>query len=122
MEITIELDPTNALFPMLDEEGLQALADDIRTHGLLRPVVLDSEGRILDGKNRLRACEIAGVEPAYTTYDGDDPSTFALTVNTQRRSPTKDQLAMIYAMIAAEAGIETALRDEGTAAPVKSRT
>ncbi|MEU8522392.1 ParB N-terminal domain-containing protein [Streptomyces sp. NPDC048577] len=82
----MELHPTNALFPVLDEEELQALAHDIREHGLLHPVVLDSAGRILDGKNRLRACELASVEPTYTTYDGDDPSAFALTVNTQRRS------------------------------------
>ncbi|MFD3997420.1 ParB N-terminal domain-containing protein [Streptomyces sp. NPDC058583] len=102
---------------MLDEEGLQALADDIREHGLLHPVVLDSAGRILDGKNRLRACEIAGVEPAYTTYNGDNTSAYALTVNTQRQHLTMDQLAMVTVMIAAESGIETMPCGEHAAVP-----
>ncbi|GAA3389065.1 ParB N-terminal domain-containing protein [Streptomyces roseoviridis] len=96
-ENTIELHPTTALFPMLDEEELQALADDIRERGLHNPVVLDTTGRILDGKNRLRACEIADVEPTYSTYDGDDASTYVLSVNSRRRHLTKGQLAMIAA-------------------------
>ncbi len=82
---------------MLDEEELQALADDIREHGLRQPVVLDAAGRILDGKNRLRACEIADVEPSYTTYEGDDARAYVLSVNSRRRHLTKGQLAMIAA-------------------------
>ncbi|MCX5278349.1 MULTISPECIES: ParB N-terminal domain-containing protein [Streptomyces] len=97
MENNIELHPTTALFPMLDEEEIQALADDIREHGLDNPVVLDSTGRVLDGKNRLRACEIAGVEPDYATYDGDDTRRYVLSANKQRRNLTKGQLAMITA-------------------------
>ncbi|MFD4316427.1 ParB/RepB/Spo0J family partition protein [Streptomyces sp. NPDC058548] len=82
---------------MLDEEELHALAEDIREHGLRQPVVLDATGRILDGKNRLRACEIAGVEPAYITYEGDDARAYVLSVNSRRRHLTKGQLAMIAA-------------------------
>lgn len=59
---------------MLDEDELQALADDIRDLGQLQPIVLDSSGRILDGRNRLRACELAEVEPEYITYSGTNPS------------------------------------------------
>lgn len=82
---------------MLDEEELQALADDIASLGLLHPVVLDDEGRVLDGRNRLKACEIAGIEPRYTTYKGDRPDLYALSVNARRRNLTKGQLAMIAA-------------------------
>ncbi|WP_420036041.1 ParB N-terminal domain-containing protein [Streptomyces sp. cg28] len=82
---------------MLDEDELQALADDICELGQLQPIVLDPTGRILDGRNRLRACELAGVEPEYVTYSGDNPSSYTLAVNLRRRSLSKGQAAMIAA-------------------------
>lgn len=82
---------------MLDEDELRLLADDILENGQLHPVILDREGRVLDGKNRLRACEIAGVAPQFATYDGDTPAAYALTVNLRRRNLTKGQMAMITA-------------------------
>ncbi|MCW8379811.1 ParB N-terminal domain-containing protein [Streptomyces justiciae] len=85
------------LFPDLDEEDLTALADDIKDNGLLHPVVLDTDGQVIDGRNRLKACEIAGIEPTYTTYDGDDPAGYALSVNVHRRNLSKGQIAMITA-------------------------
>lgn len=53
-------------FSMMNPEGLAALAADIAEHGLQHPVVLEGEGRVLDGRNRLTACELAGVEPQFT--------------------------------------------------------
>ncbi|MFE2560813.1 ParB/RepB/Spo0J family partition protein [Streptomyces sp. NPDC059352] len=85
------------LFPELDEDDLNALADDIKENGLLHPVVRDRSGRIIDGRNRLKACEIADMEPSYTTYEGEDPDGYALSANIHRRNLTKGQLAMITA-------------------------
>ena len=42
---------------------LQDLAGDIKEHGLLHPIVLDGDGFLIDGRNRLQAGEIAGGEP-----------------------------------------------------------
>jgi hypothetical protein len=64
---------------------------------LLQPIVLDSECRILDGRNRHTACEIAKVEPRFETYEGDDPDGYALGVNITRRDLTKGQIALIAA-------------------------
>lgn len=89
--------PIADLFPMLAEDELTELAADIAERGLLQPIVLDTEGRILDGRNRVAACELAGVEPQFTTYDGDDPDGYALAVNIARRHLTKGQQAMIIA-------------------------
>jgi len=77
--------PVADLFPMLAADELAELAADIKARGLLQPVVLDADGRILDGRNRLAACELAGVEPTFETYDGDDPDGYALAVNIARR-------------------------------------
>ncbi|MFJ7589483.1 ParB/RepB/Spo0J family partition protein [Streptomyces sp. NPDC097617] len=85
------------LFPELDEDDLNALADDIKENGLLHPIVRDRSDRIIDGRNRLKACEIADIEPSYTTYEGDDPDGYALSANIHRRNLTKGQLAMITA-------------------------
>jgi ParB-like chromosome segregation protein Spo0J len=51
--------PVAALFPMLADDELDELVADIKARGLLQPIVLDAEGRVLDGRNRLAACEIA---------------------------------------------------------------
>lgn len=89
--------PVAELFPLLPEDELQALADDIGVRGLLQPIVLDSEGRVLDGRNRLAACRVAKVEPTFETYDGDDPDGYALAVNIARRHLSKGQQAMVIA-------------------------
>ena len=34
-------------------------------------LLLCSKTRILDGPNRYRACEAAGIEPSFTVYTGD---------------------------------------------------
>jgi hypothetical protein len=87
--------PVADLFPMLADDELAELAEDIKQRGLLHPIVLDGEGRILDGRNRQAACELAGVEPSTVVYDGDDPDGYALAVNIARRHMTKGQLAML---------------------------
>jgi hypothetical protein len=73
--------PAAALFPMLADDELDELVADIKTRGLLQPIVLDAEGCVLDGRNRLAACKKAGVKPDFTTYANGDPNGYALAVN-----------------------------------------
>jgi hypothetical protein len=54
-------------WPWMDEDELQALADDIRHRGQKLPIKLLPDGRIVDGRHRELACLIAGVEPWYET-------------------------------------------------------
>lgn len=91
----LNVHPVADLFPMLAADELAELAADIKARGLLHPIVLDAEGRILDGRNRYAACEITEVEPTFVTYVGDDPDGYALAVNTQRRNLTQGQRAML---------------------------
>lgn len=92
-----EVHPVAKLFPMLPGDELAELAADIAERGLLHPVVLDATGRVLDGRNRLAACEQAGVEPVFVTYDGDDTDGYALSVNITRRHLSTGARAIIAA-------------------------
>lgn len=97
-----EVHPYAARRRMLSEPDLRKLADDIKENGLLHPIVTDPQGVILDGRNRYAACEIAGIEPTFETYDGD-PLAFVLS-SEDRRHSTLPQLAAENALILYDAG------------------
>lgn len=61
--------PAAELFPMMNDTDLGLLAEDIGEHGLREPILV-YQNLVLDGRNRLRACEIAGVEPRFIEWDG----------------------------------------------------
>lgn len=83
------------VFPLMPEATLNALTADIRAHGLRRAIVL-YEGRVLDGRNRLKACRLAGVKPRFERYTGDDPLSYVISANMHRRDLTQSQRAMIH--------------------------
>lgn len=116
MKWTGGVHPVADLFPMLADDELKELAEDIKQRGLLQPIVLDEEGRVLDGRNRLAACEMAGVEPRFETFAGDDPDGFAWSVNVKRRNLTKAQIAVMAADRFADKNLST--RDQAAEAGV----
>ena len=91
--------PIAAVFPLLDEDELQKLADDIAERGLMDTIIMHEE-QILDGRNRYRACLRAGVAPRYGCYDGADPVGFVLARNLRRRHMDTSQRAMVAAKLA----------------------
>ena len=93
----IPVHPLASAFPMLDGEELDALVEDIRENGLRHSIVLDHNGQLIDGRNRLRACQVAGIKPTFTTTDLD-PVAYILSENVHRRHLSKGQQAMAYAM------------------------
>ena len=70
------------------------MVQDIREHGLLQPIVLCG-GKILDGRNRYRACRHACVEPRFEEWSGESPTAYVLSLNLHRRHLTDDQRAAI---------------------------
>ena len=90
-------------FPMASDEELEELAASISAVGLIHPIVLTPKGEVLDGRNRLAACEKAGVEPAFETRDGDDDDykEFVIGANTtgRRESMTVQIAAVSSALI-----------------------
>jgi ParB-like nuclease domain len=113
--------PAAELFPLMAEAELKELADDIKQHGVLEPITLFStDGRpaLLDGRNRLDACALAGL----LSLDGDgnlqittngraarlhywlehqdrDPYALVLSYNAHRRHLTGDQKRELIAKV-----------------------
>ena len=83
------------VFPMLEEAELSSLAADIKANGLKTPIVT-YEGDILDGRNRFRACQKAGVTPSYTSFQGDRQAALShvWSLNFQRRHLNSSQAAI----------------------------
>lgn len=96
---TGEVHPAADLFPLLPDDELAELAADIAANGLIYPIMLDAEGTLVDGRNRLAACRLAGVEPRFTTLNGHDPVAYILSANVARRNLSKGQRAMAVAKL-----------------------
>jgi len=91
-----ELHPLCKLFPRLLGEEFDALRDDIKANGLRESIVL-YDGMILDGGNRYRACQDAGVDPKFTEFAGDSLVKFVISVNMRHRHMSPGQRAAIVA-------------------------
>lgn len=117
------------LFPMLPENELRELGEDIKQNGLKEPIALwsmepeDSQSAVvLDGRNRLDAMELVGIETVQSIGQGDkekyrfavaveylsfatnpasyrpntggiNPFLYAISKNAYRRHLTKEQRA-----------------------------
>lgn len=83
------------LFPLMEKEELEELAQDIKKNGLLEEIILYDK-KILDGRNRYLACQIAKVEPRFRIFSNKiDPLDYIISMNLERRHLTKDQIAII---------------------------
>jgi len=90
--------PLAQLFPQLDGQAFDDLCADIAQHGLHNPIVL-VDGVLLDGRNRLRACETLNIEPTFVEFSTlglqCTPEEYIWSQNMARRHLTDDQRAMI---------------------------
>lgn len=92
-----EFHPVAGIFPLLHGKDLEEMAASIKAGGLDDPIVL-FEGKILDGRNRYRACKIAKVEPTTVHWDEQgSPIDFVLRANLHRRHLDQSQRAMAAA-------------------------
>jgi hypothetical protein len=110
----VKFHPLADLFPLMEGEEFDALVADIKANGLREPIVL-YEDKILDGRNRYRACLAAKVEPHFMhplvrpknrnkeLAVIDDPVAYVISKNIHRRHLTaKERRVLIAKLIAAQ--------------------
>jgi ParB-like chromosome segregation protein Spo0J len=87
--------PAADVFPMLSDEELAILGEDIKNHGLTDPILLRGDW-LVDGRNRLEAIERAGLPDSFVSVDhlpDVDVAAFVISKNLRRRHMTKAQIA-----------------------------
>lgn len=84
------------LLPLIYGAEFEVLVADIAANGLRVPITL-LDGKVLDGRNRLRACEVAEVEPRFEVFEGteDEALALVLSLNLARRHLTTAQRAAL---------------------------
>jgi hypothetical protein len=91
---------------MMPEAEYQPFKANIASQGLSDPI-WTYQGKVLDGRNRLRACEELGIEPVTREWDGPGtPEEFVVTQNWYRRHLTSDQRKAIAAEVATRLSAE----------------
>ena len=97
-----EIHPAANEFPMLDTKRHTELVDDIRQNGQRETIKL-YQGAVLDGRNRLKACQELGITPKTATLPDDtDPWSYVWSLNGTRRDLVADQRAQIWVHVNAQ--------------------
>ena len=94
----MEVHPLSAFFPKIEGEEFEAFVADIEKHGQRDPIIT-YQGKILDGRNRYRACLQLDITPKYKSFNGtpQEVADYVISVNAQRRHLTPTQKAMCVA-------------------------
>lgn len=97
------------MFPPMSDEEYAGLVDDVRRNGLRDPI-WTYQGLVIDGRNRLRACEELGIEPTTREWSGGGSLVaFVLSLNLHRRSLTASQRAAVA--VEAKARLEAEIKE-----------
>lgn len=104
--MTLEFHPVANIFPMMSSEEYAELRADILANGLRMPIYTH-EGKIVDGRNRYRACEETCTTPRFEEWDGRGSLVgFVVSLNLQRRHLTSSQKAAIGVEVEAQIAVE----------------
>ena len=108
-----------------DEDALQELADSIKKHGIIQPLVVQKKGEyyeIIAGERRWRAAKIAGLKHipvAIKDYSEQEMVEIALIENIQRQDLNPIEEAMAFKQLMQEYDLK---QDELAERVSKSRT
>jgi hypothetical protein len=86
------------LFPMMSDDEFKSLSQGIINLGFdkSQPIIL-FDNKILDGRNRYKACKETGTTPLFNTFDGtkEEALQYVINRNLNRRNLTSEQRAAI---------------------------
>jgi len=97
--IDMEFHELANVFPLMTEAELDALGEDMLQHGQ-RETIWTYKGKILDGRNRYKACMLKGIVPRFVEFRGADPVAFVVSENLHRRHLDAGQRAMFATRLA----------------------
>jgi len=93
------------LFPDMSGDEFDEIVKDMNENGFRidRPIILFG-GKIADGKNRWKAANVVGIDPAFTNFDGTEAELFShvIALNLKRRHLTPAQRAALGAELLPE--------------------
>ena len=89
------------LFPMMQEHEFVRLKQDIKENGILEDIEL-YENKILDGRNRHKACLDLGVTPRFKEFEGNhqDALNYVISKNLHRRQLNESQRGLVASRFA----------------------
>lgn len=85
----------------MPDAELAYIVEDMKANGYDPSMpVITYEGQILDGRNRFKAADLAGVDPSFVEYEGDDALAFVIRHNLHRRHLNESQRAVVASRLA----------------------
>ena len=97
----LEIHPIANLFPEMSEFQFEELKKDIKQHGLKMPI-LTYRGKVVDGRHRLRACTVLGMEAKYAELEAANDKSAeqaVISINLQRRHFNETERSMMAASL-----------------------
>lgn len=94
--------PYSKIWPLMSDKDFEGLKADIKANGLRLDIVA-YQGMVLDGRNRERACDEAGVPARYVdanVQNNDEALDLVVSLNTHRRHLSVAQRAFAAARLA----------------------
>src|SRR5262245_7254134 len=114
----LKIHPAAELFPLMPPDELKALGEDIKKNGLTSSIATTPDNQLLDGRNRLDAMEMVGIEFKFAHganglfrievgTDGlywpdivkSDPYAYVISANIHRRHLTAEQKRELIAKL-----------------------
>jgi AraC-like DNA-binding protein len=110
------------MLPLMNEPDCNELAANMKEVGQQVPIVL-FEGKILDGRNRYRACEKLGIEPRIAHYNKDQARDYVISQNLYRRHYSRfEKNGLLMRLIAKQESLDMTNKEVAQTAGVSKRT
>lgn len=94
----LEFHPIADIFPLMEGAEFDAFVADIKTNTVRDPVVLYQK-KILDGRNRYRACVTLGIEVPTIDLTEGEPVAYVISKNVHRRHLSDASRAVVAAKL-----------------------